>query len=175
MLYLDNFLIVGGSGRDVGKTTLCEQIIAKASLENRVIAIKTSNHFHEVDSKSTISLYSDENIRIIEENSDVSNKDTARFLKAGASSAFLVMAKDDYLETAIKILAKIIDLETNIFVVESSFIIRYIIPGVSIFLTEDETSKSSNLYQQMIFVNKTERKDFDTSFLSVIGNKWFGK
>ena len=119
----------------MGKTTLCEQIITKASLENRVIAIKTSNHFHDVDSKSTISLYSDENIRIIEENSDVSNKDTARFLKAGASSAFLIMAKDDYLETAMKILAKIIDLETNIFVVESSYIIRYITPGVSIFLT----------------------------------------
>jgi uridine kinase len=98
----NNILLISGSGRNVGKTTFCCKIIEKFSDENRIISIKTSSHFHKVDDTSSQVVSITDNYQIIEELNTETDKDTSRFLRAGSSSSFLIMAKESFLMEAFK-------------------------------------------------------------------------
>lgn len=72
-------LVVGGSGRDVGKTTLVCGLIA-ALAELRWTAVKITSHAHG------------HGVPVWEETAAGEGSDTARFLVAGARRALLVTA-----------------------------------------------------------------------------------
>jgi len=71
-------LVIGGSGRDVGKTALICALIRELS-EFRWTAVKVSTHGHRSET-------------IWEESEAGQGTDTARYLAAGASRALLVSA-----------------------------------------------------------------------------------
>jgi hypothetical protein len=77
------FLIVGGSARGVGKTTVVCELI-RAFQELAPIALKVTSHPHTPE----------DTWRVEEEISVVGDKDTARYLKAGAKRALLICVPD---------------------------------------------------------------------------------
>jgi hypothetical protein len=80
-------IVVGGSGRNVGKTSLVCGLIA-ALPEYRWAAVKITSHVHG------------EREAVWEETATGEGTDTARFLAAGARRAFLVTAPEDDLPIA---------------------------------------------------------------------------
>ncbi len=94
---VDRLLIVGGTGRNVGKSTLICKIIAENIIEE-ITAIKITPHFHIItDGLNEIG--SGKGYRIFRELSKDSNKDTSRMLRAGAKEVILIQTSEEsYLE-----------------------------------------------------------------------------
>ena len=94
----NNLLIIAGTGRNSGKTTLACMVINKFSNQSPV-AVKISPHFHE-PAEELEDVYSGNNYRIYRETGTTGNKDTARMLRAGAVQAIYVQVNDEYVAEA---------------------------------------------------------------------------
>lgn len=173
MFNLPNALIIGGTGRNVGKTTFCCQIISKFSLEYKITAIKISKHFHSVENQKLSLLASTENYFIYEELDLDAVKDSSRFLKAGADNSFFIMANEDHLISAINKFNNIIDLHSDLLVIESSAARHLIQPGASVLVTDDLTLKSSNMFDIICNLNSNLTFDNGINEISVKGKQWF--
>lgn len=92
---LKNVVLVGGSGRNVGKTTFCENLISQLSTKVKVHAIKMSSHNHDLPDDSIIVSKSDGYV-IVEEDKLNSGKDSSRYLASGATSSYFVIFKENY-------------------------------------------------------------------------------
>lgn len=87
---MKNLLIVGGTGRNVGKTEFVCRLIGKMSVTTLVYALKVSAVFpdeqlyHGSHTSNTGGLY--------EESNRTGGKDTARMLRAGAARVFYLQS-----------------------------------------------------------------------------------
>ncbi len=134
MIFLSDWIIVGGTGRNIGKTTLVEKLVGKFGLQASVTALKISNikpensrfHGHDVE------LFS-EKILLQKEWRTDGNKDSMRFLKAGAQTSWFIQTEDVFLpETFPKIQAV---LEESPWVVcESNSLRNFVKPGLFIMV-----------------------------------------
>ena len=109
-------IVVGGSGRNVGKTSLVCGLIAVLP-EFRWTAVKITSHAHG------------ERDAVWEETSAGSGTDTARYLAAAALRAFLVTAHEDDLPIAKTWAA--LGSDTNV-IFESNRIVRALRPDLCI-------------------------------------------
>ncbi|HLY42672.1 MAG TPA: hypothetical protein VKR52_15760 [Terracidiphilus sp.] len=107
-------LVIGGSGRNVGKTTLICALIRQLT-EVRWTAVKVSAHAHCPEI-------------IWEEDSPGQGSDTARYLAAGAQRAFLVSAPDN--EIPIREIRLAFDGVDNV-IFESNRIVDCIRPSIA--------------------------------------------
>ncbi|MBU1011712.1 MAG: hypothetical protein KKG99_01790 [Bacteroidetes bacterium] len=94
MISQPNLLLIAGTGRNVGKTSLACALIDQTSISHKVIGVKISPHFHQI-SPTEKPIIKSENFEIIEELNSDGNKDSSRMLKAGASRVFYVQTKSD--------------------------------------------------------------------------------
>jgi len=134
-----NLLIIAGTGRNTGKTTLACSIIKKFSQNNQVVGLKISPHFHGgTDSLNTI--IADDNFNIYEETSITSRKDSSLMLKAGAAKVFYIEVLDEYLKTAFEQFMNIIP-EKHPIICESPALRNYIQPG-TFFIVDNENNKN---------------------------------
>ncbi|MBN2637682.1 MAG: hypothetical protein JXR65_01190 [Bacteroidales bacterium] len=115
-----NWILVGGTGRNIGKTTAAEHIISKLSKKCKIVGVKVSKVMpnelafhgnHEITDRITFSL--------IEEKNYTGSKDSMRFLRAGAVKSYFVVAKDGNLEDVLFELEKQLDSD-NYVVCESN-------------------------------------------------------
>ncbi len=98
MFFFSNWIIVGGTGRDIGKTTLVEKLVEKFGLRMPLTAVKISNikpesrgfHGHNVERFS-------KKILLQKELRTDGNKDSMRFLKAGAEISWFIQTEDTFL------------------------------------------------------------------------------
>jgi len=128
---LTNVFIVGGDGRNSGKTSMACRIINQFR-ESSVSGVKISPHFHD-PSPGLILIEAGEGYNIFEESNLWSAKDTSRMLQIGASRVFYLQATDAAIERAFGKIADMIAPGTPI-VVESPSLIKYIEPGVFIIM-----------------------------------------
>jgi hypothetical protein len=171
-----NFLIIAGTGRKAGKTYLAAKIIKKISKENEIIAIKICPHRHHLSENLKIIL-NNEFYDIIEETSSLSNKDTARFIEAGASKVFYLQTTDKYLYDAFTALKNFIP-ENNPVIVESGGLRKILKPGL--FFIVNFTEKTSIKPSVMEIAGLADRwiefdgdkPDFDINSLSFERNIW---
>lgn len=126
-----NIVLISGSGRNSGKTSLGEAIIHSHS-SHGVIALKVSNHFHGHYESLNILLKSD-HLMIGEELERVDSKDSNRYLKAGAIRSIYAECKDDYLPVLLEWLEVNIGQNTPL-VCESGGLGKLIQPGLAFFL-----------------------------------------
>ncbi len=125
---------MGGTGRDTGKTTLVEKLLLKFSLQEPLTAVKVSNikpenrsfHGHNVE-RSSVKVLCQKEWRTD------GNKDSMRFLKAGAQTSWFIQTEDVFLpETFPKIQAV---LEESPWVVcESNSLRNFVKPGLFIMV-----------------------------------------
>ena len=129
MLNYPQMLIVAGTGQNVGKTSLACALIEQVSLQNNVIGIKISPHFHEISSSGKLIMKS-ENFEIVEELNDYGHKDSSRMLKAGAKRVFYVQTKkDDILNEVMIELQKYLTKDVAI-ICESGGLRHFVEPGL---------------------------------------------
>lgn len=90
----NDFFLISGSGRNVGKTTLACKIIELLSLEGEVTAVKISKHVHLLSEKQKV-IFELPGLLIAEERDTKSSKDSSRYLQAGANSSLFIQATEE--------------------------------------------------------------------------------
>lgn len=138
MIKDDRFIIISGTARNVGKTSLACHIIKSLSHKN-IIALKfvtikkdghKHNHHFDVDS-----------YEIIEEKSLNLEKDTSKMLNSGAQKSFLIISQEEYIQDALSDFLNLTEQE-SVIVAESASLRNYIIPKTFIVVDrENATNK----------------------------------
>ncbi len=141
MNFLTNWIIVGGTGRNTGKTTLAEKLIEKFGSQVPVTAVKIANikpgseRFHEHDVKS----FRDK-ILIKKETRSNGSKDSMRFLRAGAFESWFIQTEDAFLPETFPEIQTILK-EAQWIVCESNNLRNFVKPGLFIMVKgENDTS-----------------------------------
>lgn len=139
MIEYGNLIIIGGIGRNIGKTTLAEKLIARFSEEVPVTAMKIANikpgdelfHGHNVDGFQ-------DKIRIVKETRTDDHKDSMRFLTAGAAASWYIQTEDIYLPETFPEIEKILK-GAQWFVCESNSLRNFVRPAVFVMIRGKET------------------------------------
>ncbi len=151
-----NIINVSGNSRNVGKTALICNMIERFSKSESIVAIKFSPHFHSL-TKGLILLKDTPDCKIALETDANSNKDTSKFLQAGASESFLVQCTDS--ETLIAFHHILFKYHKNQqFIIESKSLNNHIKVGISIYVTNelDRQSQDSNFSKNKIYLNAAD-------------------
>ena len=140
-LFKSNFLIIGSTGRNTGKTEFACRIIEKNAPQKELIGVKVI----PVDKNEGVchrpmegcglcdSLTGD--YKIIEETTTDSLKDTSRMLSAGAKRAYLLIVDRNSLQKGIDAVLRILP-NNALVVIESNTIRKVIEPGLFLVIKE---------------------------------------
>jgi len=168
----NNVLVIAGTGRESGKTTLACLIIEKfRHLEP--VAVKISPHFHE-PAEGLINWHLDNNFNLYRETSRSGNKDTTRMLNAGAADAYYIQAYDRNTKEAFRLVISNIRADTPV-ICESPSLARYIEPAV-LFITDNKEFKYKKEMKVLlsrahkVFFPLTEKVNL--SNLDFSGGRW---
>lgn len=129
---MPNMLLISGTGRNSGKTTLACSIINRFCKHYPIVAVKITPHMH-VAKTSEKTVFADNQIIIEIENTPSSGKDSARMLAAGACQSVFVMAADRHLPEAIEKLF-LLSGHDSLIVCESGGLRNYVEPGLFIIV-----------------------------------------
>lgn len=173
---MPQLLIIAGSGRNTGKTTLACQIIRKFSSGQSIVAIKITPHFHENPGNGRV-IVNKPNIYIAEERDATTGKDSSLMLEAGAVQSYFVMTTDEYLEEAFReILTRIP--ANNMVVCESGGLRHLIRPGLFFMMRhpeniglKSETVKFLSLADRIVTFDGP-KFDFDVNSIEIADNQW---
>jgi hypothetical protein len=119
-----NIMLIAGTGRNVGKTELVCQLISHFSKTQAIIGLKVTNHFHD-DEAGTFAL------RV--ESNNVSQKDTSRMLRAGASKVYYCQSDKENLQKAFNKFLQQINPDSMV-ICESGALFDLIQPGIFIMV-----------------------------------------
>ncbi|MFH1296875.1 MAG: hypothetical protein ABIJ04_06335 [Bacteroidota bacterium] len=146
MTVKSTILIIGSTGRDIGKTEFACRIIEKHSAHKEIFGIKIvpvdkdeRNCHRGIDGCGLCdSLTGD--YQIIEEKIPDTLKDTSRMLKAGAKKVYLLLVDKNSLEKGIQAMLRILP-DNALIVIESNSIRKVLEPGLFIVI-KDFTANS---------------------------------
>lgn len=156
---IPNLLLIGGNGRNVGKTTLACKIISFFSTKTKVTGVKISPHQHFYNDEDV--LFRNEKIIVLDEKRNT-KKDSSLMLQAGADKVYFVMVKPEHLIESIDKLIEL--LPKNLIVCESGGLHEFVTPGLFFMVKrkEDEIVKKHLLrFNPTIVKNDGENFDFD--------------
>lgn len=163
---MNRLLLVSGSGRNSGKTSLLCEIIKNVSATATVYALKISPHFHQHSEKQEL-LVGQEEFSIFRETDMDSNKDSSRMLIAGAKESLYLQCDDKAVSEAFKRLIKFIPKNCPI-VCESGSLAKSVQPGLHLYLGSG--NKKNN---RMDMVDQTvhfDGEDFDLNINRIVFN-----
>lgn len=126
-----DLLLITGSGRNVGKTTFICNIISSNPLK-KFAAVKISPHFHD-RTEGLIPIVEDVDFCIFEETDCGSDKDTSRYLQAGALKSYFIQTNDQSLEKAFRLTSVLLDPDQP-FLVESARLRHILKPELFVFI-----------------------------------------
>jgi len=157
MRRLPGMILIAGTGRDSGKTTLACAIIRKFHGTIPLVALKISPHRHTEITHGLV-LINEPDIYIEEETDPSTGKDSARMLDAGADRSFFIMASDDRLPKAIDVMIGRLDPGTFL-VCESGGLRQWVEPGEFFVTTRKETGNSAAILRYSTY--RYHRVEFD--------------
>ena len=138
-LKMDELLLIAGTGRNSGKTTMACAIIRNVSQHQPVLALKITPHFHGNNLSGKL-LVNRKDLVILEETSTDTEKDSSRMLQSGAARVYFVMALDEQLREAITTI-KNLNPENLPVVCESGGLIHFATPGLFLLMhRKDQTA-----------------------------------
>jgi len=174
-----NVINICGAGRNVGKTFLGESIISYFSNFNYIIAIKISKFKHDHKDKVGLDKVCEKEFYTIWEEKNYTNKDSGRYLNAGAKRSFYIECDDAHLLNAF------LQIYNNygkscLVVCESASITKYINPAISIFvesLSYATTPNKINCLNRSTLVLKEKSIEISLPqlFLEVKDYEWISK
>ncbi len=128
MMKLKSWLIISGTGRNCGKTTLACSVVGQFRDLNPV-AVKISPHFHELDEEEDILLRTQDFVLIREHR--ITDKDSSRMLQAGAVESYYIQTADKAVPEVLSELVKRIGSDRPV-ICESGGLRRVVEPGLFI-------------------------------------------
>ena len=176
MIYIPNWLIVYGTDRNSGKTTLITRIIRNFRDLAPITAIKISPHFHPVEDDAQIVAKTDAYV-IIRETSPDTGKDSSRMLEAGAGEVFYIQVWDNNLAGALPEIIKNIK-PGSLVVCESGWARNLVTPGVFLILNRaGNTNMKSSLSSLKPLANRWiefdgENFDFNPADIRTENGTW---
>lgn len=165
-----NIVLIAGSGRHVGKSFLGEHLIKLISPNEPVLSLKISSHFHPPTAGLNL-LKEDIGWRIFEEQSSSDNKDSERFLLAGASQSYYAEVEMGNMQSFINELYLIIDI-SKIILVESATFGNFIKPNLAFYVNGNNDNKCRwdfDFYELKSINSKIVKLPKNLNF---INNKW---
>ena len=163
-----NILMIGGTGRNVGKTEFVCQCIKHFVHDYNIIALKVTNHFH-FGQERTYSI-------TLEESMD-SDKDTSRMLRAGAEKVYFIQTEKEFLETAFSEFEKLAG-KDSLIICESNGLRDIVRPGVFLVVKNANKPEIKPSAVEKIQISDAVVISDDKSFnlspasISVIENSW---
>ncbi len=178
MKFFNNLIIVGGTGRNVGKTEFVCRLIEIVAATHEVYALKVSAIFP--DEGLFHGDHSDENLstgqKLFEEDRRDTTKDTSRMLRAGAKKVFYLRSDDS------GILAGFADFQKKIapnslIVCESNSLWNFIKPGLLVMVTKEGQIIKPRAVEQMqsadIVVTSDGKSGFpDIGKIEILNSCW---
>jgi len=165
MLQFSNMLMVCGTGKKVGKTTLsCFLINNYTNAGKQVYALKTSCHMHELDAGENI-IKKGEDYAVVKETRS-NTKDSSKMLQAGAVESYFVqsVSEEKIFELSQEILATFP--KDAIIICESGGLRDYIQPALFLFVPGG-TAIDKLRYQPMADYCLTFGEDFNENEILV--------
>lgn len=174
-----NVINICGSRRNVGKTFLGESIISSFSKNNEIVAIKISKFKHKNHQNDCLKMIHRTSYYTIWQEMNFSNKDSGRYLKAGATLSFYIESDDTHLLESF-LYVKNHYCKSCLIICESASITKYIHPAISIFI---ESAKYSTEKNKLRYLNQSnlvlKEQSIEISmpqlFLSAKKNEWLLK
>jgi molybdopterin-guanine dinucleotide biosynthesis protein A len=172
----NSIVLIAGTGRNVGKTSLACELIKEVSKYSEVIGLKISPHGH-TQSKDAGLVCFHEKYSVYKETDTSTTKDSSRMLNAGASQVYYIQAEDGFIGEAFYALSEKID--SNIpMVCESGGLRNYIIPSLFIICDRVQNNVIKEKLKPILpKANKIIRFndpgfDFDISRIKFENNCW---
>ncbi len=134
-----NILLIAGTGQNVGKTLFASQVIALNADSYPVVSIKIAPHFHRLNPDAQI-IEKNKDFSIIKEFDSNGNKDSQRFLCAGAKEVYYVQCMDNQLSLVFDKLIKLIPQDSPI-ICESGGLRQIIKPGIFLMINKKNNHK----------------------------------
>lgn len=154
MIKLDNMLMIGSAGSNVGKTELACTLIRKFSKKADIIGIKVTA-IKDKDGQCPrggegcgVCSSLDGDFHITEETNSNSDKDTARLLAAGASRVFWLRTMQTHLKETIEALLEIIG-HSQILICESNSLRQVVEPGLFLMVGDPALNVWKNSAQKV--------------------------
>lgn len=170
MQSIPNLVLIGGNGRNVGKTTIGCMLIKELSKKEKVIAIKISNikpddsKFHGYHEKSLKG-----NFEIFEEKG-FGDKDSQRMLEAGALRSFFIRTTDNFVEEAFKSLLEQVD-KNSLIVCESNSLRKFVEPKAFVMVGKKEQANKpgakANFETADFIVRAMDLEEFKTTVAKI--------
>ena len=135
----DSILLITGSERNIGKTSLVCEVIKLFGRKNALTAIKVSAHFHEPTPDLKL-LEETNDYKIYQEFSVNTGKDSSRMLKSGAKYAFYLEVKKGTIERAFNMFLEKYNPGLPI-VCESTALASVIEPGIRLHVTTTKSER----------------------------------
>ena len=171
-----NILAVSGEGRNVGKTLLACDIIAKFSRIAPISGIKITPHFHQ-DIGSAELISSAGGVEIYRETDFRGSKDTSRMLAAGAEEAYLIRFNGDRVADALKMIEKVVQ-PGSLIVCESGRLPSTVKPGISLFVRQLNCQSGKCGYKQppaetdRVVTYSVNSFDIDLNNIHIVNGSW---
>jgi len=175
-ILMPQLLLIAGTGRNTGKTTLACRIIQKFSPGKSIIALKITPHFHKNIQSGKI-LINETNLYIAEETDPTTGKDSSLMLKAGAQQSYFVMATDEHLGKVIQNIFRIIPSEA-LLVCESGGLRDWVVPGVFLLMNRKDieilkpNAEKLRMLADRLITFDGEKTDFELDAIEITDNKW---
>lgn len=166
----DQLLIVSGTGRNTGKTSLSCKLISHFSHASSITAIKTTHHFHAL-SYQMVWLKNAPEYSIFQDFDKNQEKDSSKMLKAGASNVFYIQSKREALGKAFLDLVKFIP-EQSLIICESGGLKDFIQPAVSILCIKEVSEILLAPQADLYYDYKQEHSSSIISKIQLNGCKW---
>lgn len=187
MIKKENYIVVGSTGRNTGKTEFACRLIKQYSNQHKIIGVKVVAIERNDDESCPrggkgcgvcTSLNTD--YEISEENIIDPSKDTSRMLIAGAHKVYFLKVDKDYLDKGFNALREIIP-EDALVIIESNSIRKVLEPGLFIVIKnfEDRAVKEScaeviDFADKVIEFNNMSW-NFEPTRVLIKNNKWIIK
>jgi hypothetical protein len=169
----ENILLIAGSGRNVGKTTLACKILQQEN-EKKPVAVKITPHFHEA-TPGLVEFARGDGWMIYEETNASTRKDSSKFLQNGAAGSYLIEAQKERLDEAFSALLK--EIPDNVpVVIESTALAEFVVPGLFVAVLHHEDFRKTELEpllnQAGLLVVSDGEKFFPSPQKIVFENHW---
>ncbi len=151
--FSNRILLIAGTGRNTGKTTLACDLIRHFAKEHDINAVKiTSIYPDENEAHGTKNQELGADFEIIDDtDTQIEKKDTYRMKMAGAKRVFFVRTKDDQLQESVIALFEQID-EGSLVVCESASLRKVLTPGVFIMIRSNDESKIKERARKLFYL-----------------------
>ena len=175
-ILMPQLLLIAGTGRNTGKTTLACKIIQKFSPDKSIIALKITPHFHRNIQSGKI-IINENDIYIAAETDSTTGKDSSLMFKAGAQQSYFAMATDVYLGEVIQNIIRLIPSDA-LLVCESGGLRDWVVPGVFLMMNRKDTEilkpgaeKLKTLADCLITFDGV-KIDFEPDTIEITDNQW---